>query len=86
MKTKSRTDLLNQVIRMAEHDRQHNGITWYCGVCNMNTRRANRVWQIFGRYQANIVRALGREPEPNTFPFRNAQECYMQFPSSIYAK
>lgn len=71
---------------MAELDRQQNGIIWYCGVSDMNTERANKVWRIFERYQANIIRALGREPEPKKFSFRNVQECCSQFPASIYAK
>lgn len=70
---------------MAELDREQNGVIWYCGVSDMNTERANKVWGIFGRYQANIVRALGREPMPKKFPFRNAAECYTQYPRAIYA-
>ncbi len=68
---------------MAELDREHNGIIWYCGVSNMNTERANKVWRIFGRYQANIVHALGREPVPKRFPFRNAAECHTQLSGTI---
>lgn len=88
MKTKSREDLMRQIERMSDISRQMCGKGFYCGVCDSNNDipHANKVWEIFGRYQRNIVRALGREPEPKKFPFRNSEECNMQFPASVYAK
>lgn len=86
MRIKSRSDLLHQVCRMADLDRDRNGVIWYCGVSDMNTERANKVWHIFGRYQENIIRALGYEPIPRQFSFRRRGDVNIKFPASVYAR
>lgn len=60
IKTKSRKDLINQVVRIAEMDRRYNGVIWYAGESDKNTPRANKVWRIYKNYLCNMGRIFGR--------------------------
>lgn len=84
MRLKSRTDLLHQIVRMAERDYELNGTIWYCGESESNTDRCNKVWRIFRRYQKNIVVHFGREWCDNALNL-TTEQYFEKLPRSVYA-